>query len=90
MALGMSGVTVIRDESKSSAGILGTHCVRWACAMIPSKARTHERHSGLLLLAAEVPREVQAASYFLRKRRYLNIFLNLPTKGILSQERSVI
>jgi len=57
--------------------------------MIPSKARTHERHSGLLPLAAEVPREVRAASYLLRKKRYLNIFLNLPTKGILSQERSV-
>ena len=64
MGLGMSGASFIRDGSKSSSGIHGTRCVRCSYAMISGLVAQHKGHSGLLPLAADVPREFQAAYYF--------------------------
>ena len=57
--------------------------------MISGLVPEHKGNSGLLPLAAELPREFQAAYYFkviLRKKRHFISFLNLHTKGILSKK----
>ena len=73
MVLGLWGATDIRDGSKITACVHGTHCVRPSYAMIPSLVPQHKGQSGLLALAAEVPRVVQAESCFkvlLRKKKH--------------------